>query len=103
MSYKLYLDDLRTPRNDGWIVVRSYDEAVSYVTQHGWPTEISLDHDLGDNVPSGYDFARWLVDRDLQHSDMPWNFVWNVHSANPVGTANIYGLFTGYMKHKSNQ
>lgn len=84
MSYKLYLDDLRTPRTDGWVVVRSYSEAVSYVTQHGCPTEVSLDHDIGDNEPSGYDFARWLVDRDIQQSDMPWNFVWNVHNANLV-------------------
>lgn len=98
--YKLYLDDIRTPLSDGWVVVRSYDEAVSYVQVNGFPREVSLDHDLGEAVPTGMDFARWLVEQDLDHDSMPDNFEFNIHSANPVGSDNISGLLTSYLNHK---
>jgi hypothetical protein len=100
MTYKLYLDDLRTPQSAGWVVVRSYDEAVTYVQTHGFPQAVSFDHDLGDAVPTGMDFARWLVEQDLDSNSMPDSFEFNVHSANPVGRDNINGLLTNYIKHK---
>lgn len=100
--YKLYLDDIRTPQGSGWVVVRSYDEAVSYVQANGFPQAVSFDHDLGEAVPTGMDFARWLVEQDLDHNSMPDNFEFNVHSANPVGRDNITGLLSVYIKHKLN-
>ena len=74
MTYKLYLDDLRTPKSPSWVVVRSYDEAVNYVKANGFPQAVSFDHDLGDAVPTGMDFARWLVTEDLDRRCMPDNF-----------------------------
>lgn len=82
---RIYLDDVRTPIDKDWIVVRSYDEFVSKVSEIGLPNieTISLDHDLGvtamreyfKNVSpnykldytnieekTGYDCAKWLVD-----------------------------------------
>ena len=100
MTYKLYLDDLRTPKSPGWVVVRSYDEAVRYVKANGFPQAVSFDHDLGDAVPTGMDFARWLVTEDLDRRCMPDNFEFNVHSANPVGRDNIEGLLCNYLQHK---
>jgi hypothetical protein len=61
MEYKLFLDDLRTPRmgsknlpeysdlyeNQEWVVVRSYGDFVNYITEHGLPKLVSFDHDLG--------------------------------------------------------
>ena len=58
---RLYLDDVRTPKNpnnewvDGlseWQVVRSYDEFVSHVRLNGLENYevISLDHDLGEQA-----------------------------------------------------
>jgi hypothetical protein len=61
MGYKLFLDDLRTPRmgsknlpeysdlyeNQEWVVVRSYGDFVNYITEHGLPKLVSFDHDLG--------------------------------------------------------
>ena len=46
---RIYLDDVRTPIDPDWIVVRSYDEFVSKVTEIGLENIeiISLDHDLG--------------------------------------------------------
>jgi hypothetical protein len=98
--YKLYLDDLRKPRGKGWVVVRSYDEAVAYVEENGFPQAVSLDHDLGAGTKTGMDFARYLVEKDLDSNSMPDNFEYNIHSANPVGRANIDGLLLRYITHK---
>jgi hypothetical protein len=109
---KLYLDDLRDPKGEGFIVVRSYDDAVKYCIENGCPDEVSLDHDLGMilvgksiktgdyEAPSGFDFAKWLVDTDIDLDGffIPTNFKWNVHSANPTGAANIAGLLKNYLE-----
>ena len=107
MRYKLYLDDIRVPvhvgsglkNTPGWLLARTYDEAVSMVKHHGCPVYISFDHDLGDeNAKTGYDFAKWLVDQDLTYNIIPSDFEFNVHSANPVGAANITNLLDAYLK-----
>ena len=56
MKYKVYLDDVRTPTNEGWTVVRSYDEFVTKVSEIGLLNidVISLDHDLGDTAMDEY-------------------------------------------------
>jgi hypothetical protein len=101
---KLFLDDKREPKNVGlydhdWIVVRSYAEAIEFVTTFGFPDEISFDHDLGMGE-TGLDFAHFLIDLDLDNGLMPANFVYNVHSANPVGRENIAGLLDRYLQWK---
>jgi hypothetical protein len=81
---KIYLDDMRTPVDKNWVVVRDYDEFVSKVTEVGLGNieVISLDHDLGDTAmgeyfrnvaknyildysnieeKTGYDCCKWLV------------------------------------------
>ena len=47
---RLYLDDVRTPLGDDWIIVRNYEEFVSIIKFHGLENfdVISLDHDLGE-------------------------------------------------------
>jgi hypothetical protein len=82
---KIYLDDVRTPKDDTWVVVRSYYELVNLVQKVGIKNigTISLDHDLGDSAmteyhtnvspnfklnyeniteKTGYDAAKFLVD-----------------------------------------
>jgi len=98
----LYVDDERTPRTRGdWQIARSYDQAVALMSE-GCFSYISFDHDLGDDVPTGYDLAKWLVARDLDEGGkfIPVDFGFNVHSANPVGRANIEGLLASYLKHR---
>ena len=101
---KLYLDDIRTPKDDDFIIVRSFQEAVKFVQQNGIPNYISSDHDLGcdefNNIyPSGYDFAKWLIEMDLDNLyKFPKDFKFNVHSANPIGKANIEGILNNYLK-----
>ncbi|MCR5889602.1 hypothetical protein LRS06_17850 [Hymenobacter sp. J193] len=100
--YKLYLDDLRTPRGSGWTVVRSFKEFVATIEQQGIPTEISFDHDLGwDETRNcerkrGYDCAKWLVEQELLVPSI------NVHSANPIGAANIRALLENYARFREN-
>lgn len=56
MKIQIYLDDIRTPVNSDWVVVRSYDEFVEKVRELGLENieVISLDHDLGDTAMSEY-------------------------------------------------
>ena len=84
MKRRIYLDDIRTPVEDNWIVVRDYNEFVKKVMEIGVKNIdfISLDHDLGDTAmaeyfnnvsknyvldynnideKTGYDAAKWLV------------------------------------------
>ena len=113
---KIYLDDIRTPVENEWIVVRNYDEFVSKVEEIGFDDIelISLDHDLGesamnewhnnvyhnyelnyDNITekTGYDCAKWLVDRWMEGKDV---FDVYTHSANAIGSANIMGYINNY-------
>jgi hypothetical protein len=81
---RIYLDDVRTPLDGSWIVVRNYDQFVQKVEEIGLQNIdlISLDHDLGpaamreyfqnvhpnyqldyNNITekTGMDCAKWLV------------------------------------------
>ena len=104
MSYYMYLDDIRDPKTDKpWHVVRSYQEAVDMMLEFGAPGYISFDHDLGeDDAPTGYDLAKWMVVQDMDKvivlSD---SFKFNVHSANPVGAANITMYLNAYMEQRA--
>jgi hypothetical protein len=116
---KLYLDDIRTPKTEGWDIVRSYEEFVNYIEMNGIPDVVSFDHDLSrehikfyfdngghENPPNpqeaefeektGYDAAKWLCDYCWTNGiPLP---EWNVHSANPVGKENISSLLRNYEK-----
>lgn len=102
--YKLFLDDEREPVDDSWVIVRSYTQAVETVTELGFPAFISFDHDLGSDSQTGYDFAKWLVDEDIKFDIIsPTNFGFFVHSQNPIGKANIEGLFKSYLRVKHDE
>lgn len=107
MTYCMFVDDIRNPDwiypdldTDDWLVCRTMQEAQDVIADLGWPNWISFDHDLGENEPTGYDLAKWLVNQDLDTHAMPANFDFAVHSANPVGAANIQGLLTNYLCHR---
>ncbi|MYM57888.1 hypothetical protein GTG28_01505 [Vibrio sp. OCN044] len=76
---KVYLDDERqTP--DGWYRVYWPDEAIALLKQ-GNVTEISLDHDLGDDEHgTGYDVVLWIEEAVATQGFRPP--VIRVHSAN---------------------
>jgi hypothetical protein len=130
MKY-LFLDDIRIPGDVTWMyiggkdsiganwhIVRSYDEAVAWVLENGFPNVISFDNDLGyeewnmdgttgivvvtsaKEEKSGYDFAKWLIEYDMDTGTMPENFAFTVHSKNPRGVINIQSILNNYIKFK---
>jgi hypothetical protein len=115
---RLYLDDIRTPVDDDWIVVRNYDEFVAQIKLNGLGNfeVISLDHDLGDgamveyytnvknnymldynniNERTGMDCCRYLVSESMNEK-IPLPQIY-VHSANPIGSANMMGYINNYL------
>lgn len=103
---KLYLDDLRMPTEEFDFIARSYEEAITIIQKHGCMSYISFDHDLGADddgqlLKSGFDFAKWLVEADINGIYLfADNFSFKVHSQNPVGKANIIALLDGYLRFK---
>lgn len=105
---KLFLDDIRTVEMvyakseiAHFDVVRTYDDFVAYIIEHGLPPFISFDNDLGlgpdgEVAPDGYAAAKWLVyESGLDLIDLEYK----VHSANPVAAEQIKGLLNNYIKH----
>ena len=116
---RLYLDDIRTPIGDDWIISRNYDEFVSEIKLNGLGNfeVISLDHDLGEgamveyytNVKNNYmldynnieertgmDCCRFLVSESM-NLKIPLPQIY-IHSANPIGSANMMGYINNYLK-----
>jgi len=103
MSYCLFLDDVRDPPVDNreWVIARSFTEAVNVVIMLGVPEHLSFDHDLGEDTPTGHDFAKWLIEQDLDNTHVfPEGFTFYVHSANPPGRINIQSLMESYLRTK---
>ena len=118
---RIYLDDIRTPLETDWIICRNYEEFVQKVSDTGLENIelISLDHDLGQTAireyfkntsknyvidynniheKTGYDCAKWIVNKSMEEDiDLP---TITVHSANPVGSANMMGYINNYLKNK---
>lgn len=113
---KIYLDDIRTPVDNTWTVVRNYEEFISMITSIGLENIeiISLDHDLGDTAmkewlhgvvrnyqinydniteKTGMDCAKWLVRQWMDGAPVV-DVV--VHSANAIGSANMMGYINNY-------
>lgn len=78
---KVYLDDVReTP--EGWHRC-FWPEEVIALLQTGNVTELSLDHDLGDDEHgTGYDVITWIEEAVVTANFIPPQI--KVHSANPV-------------------
>jgi len=118
---KLYLDDIRTPLDKEWEVVRTFEELVKHIQQVGLENYdvISLDHDLGDSAiqeyilngspnytldynnileKTGMDCARFLVAESMSTS-IPLPQIY-IHSANPIGSANMMGYVNNYLKNQ---
>jgi hypothetical protein len=117
---KILLDDIRSPydvfmntvdfeyyENKDWVVIRTYEDFVNYITEHGTPEMVSFDHDLtyehylSENqkdinyetmkVKTGYHAAMWLIEY-CKNKNIELPKV-KVHSQNPEGKKNILGLF----------
>lgn len=107
MSYKLFIDDIREPETESWVIARSWAEAVEIILNRGCPEFISFDHDLGcipyTRTPAhtGLGVAKWLVEQDIDNRIIPENFDFAVHSANPIGAENIRSYLRNYLNTKN--
>lgn len=108
MSYKLFLDDIRTVKmvypelnETDFVIVRNYKDFVKSIIENGLPYFISFDNDLGLDENNevdldGYAAAKWLVyESGFDIKELKFN----VHSANPVASKQIKGLLDNYIKH----
>lgn len=83
---KVYLDDER-PTPHGWRRVHWPDEAIALL-ETGEVTEISLDHDLGDDDRgTGYDVVLWIEEAVALRGFTPPKM--HVHSANSSARAKM--------------
>lgn len=106
MTYKLFIDDERFPKDEDFIITRSFKETIEYLKKNWCPVFITFDHDLGLNKDwkelNWYDIVKWIVEKDLKSNwkFIPTNFSFSVHSMNPVGRKNIEDYFNNYLKFK---
>jgi hypothetical protein len=113
---KIYLDDVRTPIEGDWIVVRSYFQFVDKINEIGLDNIelISLDHDLDETAMREWHtntFDNYAINYDNikeptgLHCAIRLIEMWNsggkvvdvvVHSANAIGSGNIMGVINHY-------
>jgi len=97
--YKLFIDDERFPVTEDWVIVRSSEEAISFVKEFGIPSEISFDHDLGGDDTSR-EFIKWLTDQLVENIiSFPEGFSYHVHSQNPIGAKWIKETMDSLIKY----
>lgn len=78
---KVFLDDER-PTPPGWTAA-SWPEEVIALLETGQVTDVSLDHDLGDDAHgTGYDVIMWIEEAVAVRGFVPPRIT--VHSANPT-------------------
>ena len=83
---KLYLDDEREAP-EGWVRVRWPEEAIELL-KTGQVTDLSLDHDLGDDEQgTGYDVVLWIEEAVATGGFVLPRMV--VHSANAPARAKM--------------
>lgn len=99
---KLFIDDLRNAPDSTWVVARTSDDAIAIIAE-GIPEHISFDHDLGGD-DTAICVVNFIIEAVLDGLfRFPENFTFNVHSANPVGAANITGKMNGILNFMVNR
>lgn len=110
MTYKLFLDDYRTPEmvtwkrlpSGPWVIVANWTEFKGVVDVRGVPEFVTYDHDLADIhytgtgqiELSGVECAEYLVGR-CRELDIP-HPPYEIHSMNPVGAVRIRNTIEDY-------
>lgn len=79
---RIYLDDERKPPM-GWILVKTPKDAINMLKK-GNVTDISLDHDLGDDkgIGTGYDVLKWIEEKVYFDKSFKLPNI-TIHTANP--------------------
>ena len=128
MKTLLWLDDIRNPFEDDWLVfspitpdqvtwVKSYQEFTEYILNNGLPDAICFDHDLGMPVAlkarakgkSKRESRKLKQEEKTGYDCAKWlvNYcidhnkpvpLYNIQSANPTGKENIDMYLKNYIK-----
>jgi len=96
----IFVDDERMPPAPEWQweVFRDCGKAIAAIVRNQGNIEIlSLDHDMGQDVPTGYDIASWL-EKEVWTNGMIPPKILRVHSANPVGKQRILQCFESIVR-----
>lgn len=101
--WRLWLDDqsadpttpLRHPP-EGFVSAVSSADAIRLTIERGVPAFISFDHDLGDGDDAMV-FLSWLIEHHYDDRIPDYD----VHSANPIGRANIISKLESWRKSRS--
>jgi len=94
----VFMDDLRDCP-DGFILVKTVSQLIYKLDElkelDQEVNTLSLDHDLGENEPTGYDFVKYLVELgNYDPSVYPKQIF--LHTANGVGRDNMFKLLERY-------
>lgn len=112
MTWNLFIDDERSPRDVTWgspefywtfpwTIARNMKQVQSLINMYGFPSFVSFDHDLDDGEPTGKDIANWMIEGDMDcNHRIPDTFQFFVHSRNPVGKTNIESILTSYLEQR---
>lgn len=107
----LWLDDRINPmeRRMDWLTyspigrkinviwVKDFFDFKKWICDNGLPDAICFDYDLGENTPTGYDCAKWLVNHcKTKQLALP---LWSSQSANTDGKAKINRLLRKNFTH----
>ena len=113
MKKRIYLDDIRTPDDGNWVIVRSYDEFVAAVKEIGLDNieTVSLDHDLGDTAiqeyynnvapnytldysniteKTGLDCAKWLIEHWFEINKTEDSFVRQIRASKSINFPEVF-------------
>ncbi len=98
---RIWVDDIREVPN-GYVGTKSVNETITLIKkleEDGVEIEvIDLDHDLGDYAYDGGDAIKildYLAERETYYPI-------KIHTANPVGRANMERMIRRYWKHFQN-
>lgn len=96
---KVYLDDERD-EPDGW--VRCYwPDAVINLLETNMVSEVSLDHDLGDDDQgTGYDVIKWIEEKVYTENFTPPVII--IHTANPAARIKMQAGVDSINKYRNN-
>lgn len=126
MSYNLFLDDKKIPKDIwtdtkepeyavyNWVTVKDYESFIETILEKGLPTRVSFDHDLDEEhsdiekdktIPydsfktkTGYDCALWLIEYCIDYSkNLPQT---KVHSPRGKGKKNIETILESFSKYQ---
>lgn len=99
MIYRLFIDDERFPVTPDWFIARNSFQAIKALELYGMPKEIAFDHDLG-SQDTAIVFINHLENEMIDHAlKFPKEFIYTVHSQNPIGAANIISKMDGLISH----